>query len=1121
MASYGSSTLPSGPDVQNYTLTTIAQIFDKYLANSSAYFPVQVLVSEAATNALPDSVPLKLSAGTGSVDETIQVLSTVSAVLNAVPCKQAPNCTALLRSLCATTPNTCGPCLLPSYVGDNGDSNTACTPASNAPVVQSLLSIKYAANAIRNMTCKASSECPMWYSCAGGQCVSSSKPCLRGCSGSGNCTYVNTNTGIVLAGCALSDSTCAAVCACRREFGGADCSLTASALAVRQKIRLTLISAFYNVTKIQNVNSLTVVSWLSSLNSLMQKMDEVPLSAVPMLNKLAGITLSSARTLRLDYSLVEPVLTVIDSIATKSWTVQVTDSYSRRLQQFAGSQSSVNAELSLITSFAKLTLSKMIKGQSDVAYIMNNFRMVSSYQALGGNNSVQIISPLNAGDVYSQAMPVLVQVRAPTRYRSASVSAAVIVVSMINYGQTDAASFQSNPFTLILNPCVGCAAISQVNVTMTVPNLAAEYYPSTIPQTHSKTCRKDHQESTAYSCPSQLPNVTALCDGSFVGVQVVSCPYIVTSPVCSLLKNHSVPLFSGSTTTSFTSLSTSCFSNHLVVPYLSSAAGAQSFEFVSVANQVQVKIPPTFTTFAPTLSPTTPLFGKTAASQFMSGLQGSTFIIVGLVAGIALLAALGFCLYLQYDAVVRRLRTQELNRLLQSPSTKLSPLRSPKSPNSSIRDDVTSGSENHQETMEQRLQDLRTSLTDLHDLNRLLRLELSLPSRVLPAKVQKILQSSTVHELNSSELSYLERVDTEIRQENTRLVKWLEDKKQAGAGTGVINPDLDTHGFTSSQTPLNSELDYGDIFLQETNEFEANIEGWTTKQGPVSDGSGKRGSKFPSSGPAASLDIASVHTELDSYDAIYSNTSLVSATTNEMIKGPTSLSRWSSKGITSTSTNAHSLSPSGSVRHLTNRQPDDADIIDITDTSIQMGSQLPVSTLKPNGSLDMSTRAAHAQTTAGVKATAVPIISTGPQSQSPSQSPDDATRERSALIPIDDSTEHRRLPVKLTSSTGESGSSNSTTFRHIDSGDSTEYYMSSPGASQPFLDESYGEMGSLSSNEPVVGLVRAKVKRWSDVSGAGGDSGGSKSKGQKKGQKKSTKSTRDVHDRSPLGEERV
>ena len=111
------------------------------------------------------------------------------------------------------------------------------------------------------------SDC-VYLNCVSGVCVVPSKTCPgTDCSGNGACLFQDTQ-GSTVAVCLASDLYCTAVCACQRGYGGADCSLDPTTVAVREDARVLMCQTLLDTISISDPSS-------SLLNSLATSIEQV------------------------------------------------------------------------------------------------------------------------------------------------------------------------------------------------------------------------------------------------------------------------------------------------------------------------------------------------------------------------------------------------------------------------------------------------------------------------------------------------------------------------------------------------------------------------------------------------------------------------------------------------------------------------------------------------------------------------------------------------------------------------------------------------------------------------------------------------------------------------------
>ena len=212
-----SSVFPSG------TVTMMGRAIDSYGAIANVTTIVSVSAMANFNPAVYLSSTLSASLAAGSASSVYQSINAVSSMLGSINCTAAPNCTALHRAPCQSTPNTCGSCLQ-RHVGITGDSNVRCKSNAAAAVATA------ASGCVKNADC-------LYGACVSGACITPNKTCSTGipgtvCSGQGSCQFIDTS-GTALPTCLISNVFCSSKCVCVGGYGGVDCSLNPTQLAAR------------------------------------------------------------------------------------------------------------------------------------------------------------------------------------------------------------------------------------------------------------------------------------------------------------------------------------------------------------------------------------------------------------------------------------------------------------------------------------------------------------------------------------------------------------------------------------------------------------------------------------------------------------------------------------------------------------------------------------------------------------------------------------------------------------------------------------------------------------------------------------------------------------------------
>ena len=218
---------------------------------------VQTVGQKAHPGGCPDGSPdgstdavllaLTNSANSTQPDETRSTLSIGASIINAVNCTLAPTCANLLRQACAGTAHTCGSCLAFSqYVGDAGDSNTACLDTSARVRLLSFRGENKVFNHALTFdsrslatACWSDANCDSWTYCLDQVCVPSPKQCTNAdqCNDAGFCVCRDSISGDEVTSCNLGDPTCSAACTCFTGFAGLTCASTTFDMEQKRIVR--------------------------------------------------------------------------------------------------------------------------------------------------------------------------------------------------------------------------------------------------------------------------------------------------------------------------------------------------------------------------------------------------------------------------------------------------------------------------------------------------------------------------------------------------------------------------------------------------------------------------------------------------------------------------------------------------------------------------------------------------------------------------------------------------------------------------------------------------------------------------------------------------------------------
>jgi hypothetical protein len=352
-STFTSVALPAGSESNN-NVVCITGVYDSYMANSTAYASVVVTKSPAlnqvAINSFLSQTASILLTST-NVDELKQATGLSSYLLNQVNCSLAPDCAALNRKACYRTTHTCGPCLSPSAIGTDGDSNDRCFDFNDvsSPVSDQL------------------KECPV------------------ACSGHGTCRFLSRLDASIVEKCYASQLDCYAKCDCDEGYTlSSSCSTSDEELQAKMAQRQNLLSGVEGMMKLEDVSTESVSSWISNLKEISQVYDELSFSAA-----MTIVNLSQTITSTVKYNEISPESTdgLLQTLNAATMTVEKEEIHRRRkrrklLQILNSTISPIDPEIvdamkgiqTSVESYSRLLSEAMVVGQFPRVQVTSNIK---------------------------------------------------------------------------------------------------------------------------------------------------------------------------------------------------------------------------------------------------------------------------------------------------------------------------------------------------------------------------------------------------------------------------------------------------------------------------------------------------------------------------------------------------------------------------------------------------------------------------------------------------------------------------------------------------------------------------------------------------------------------------
>jgi hypothetical protein len=530
--SFGASLLPAGNSDAGSVVPCVAQIFDALNANSSSEYAVKVTKS-AALNAtqVEDFVRRSLVDAATDADSIKQATALSSYLLNAVNCSLATDCVALHRKSCLSTAHTCGVCESLDYVGEEGDSNTACIYKVDVMLNRRRLSDTVAA-------------------------TDELKPCRAECSGHGTCVHV-TDAGQLVAPpmspCVVGSSGCSAVCDCEDAYFGSEiCEFPAEVFAQRQSSRAQVVAGLGTLVKLENPDEQVIAGWVAGVTMAAQSAAELSESSgLEVLSLVDSITQSAGGIASVSTETVAALVAAVNAVAT-SFSQR---SLRRRLRALRrGLAEDVTTAVTpsvtrdVLNNFGSLVAKSMLPGQSAANFTQGELRMSVHVLAASdgatetaGNTPVTV--PQTALERYQGAPATSVTV--PTSNTAQPASVVVTSLKAAQFSQLGE-DLQSNPVSVHTSAPL-CASLP-CPVQVTLQNYRAVGFAGLNGATgteeyHSVTCAAGEHSVHEVTCSSG-DTVSLECTGT-AGEVTRQCPVTRYSSACSSLSSSADSILSG------------------------------------------------------------------------------------------------------------------------------------------------------------------------------------------------------------------------------------------------------------------------------------------------------------------------------------------------------------------------------------------------------------------------------------------------------------------------------------------------------------------------------------------------------------------------------------------------
>eukprot|EP01038_Epipyxis_sp_PR26KG_P009204 gene9204-12414_t len=492
VVAYVSTILPAGNEFEESVIQAIAYVFDNAGSNTSIFSTVTVLSNNQLLDASWQGFD-KLSEDSSS-DQIRQFLGVYAS----------------------------------SFYGDFGNANTLCFISTSFSSSRRLVLVD---DIVKKCDSRIN-NCDVFENCVQGICVIQNKTCSPLCQ-QGLCIYRSYETNSPVDICLANDYSCYATCNCYRSFYGIDCSYTIFTQQSKSEKRNELIQKLQFLLKIDNPSVDTILSWISLLVSLTERVDQLTADSSITIISLINFVTARASEANISMESTSGLISATDALQAYSSNIYP----GATIDIICSFNFTVWTEL--VESISSLIASDMVISQS-FRFISHNLRFSITSFRLNSNHTFE--EPVTITEsILINKIPTIIQYRIIKQSTFKINDWATIGFVTWKKGLFRNSSFNSNPavtYILDYNTNINHSQTHE-QLFVQINNIKSIDTTRQTPNNISTVCENRRVITYEYVCPGGMNNLSISCNGS-AGIFKSSCPSYYYTSSCNSLdqSNH-------------------------------------------------------------------------------------------------------------------------------------------------------------------------------------------------------------------------------------------------------------------------------------------------------------------------------------------------------------------------------------------------------------------------------------------------------------------------------------------------------------------------------------------------------------------------------------------------------